>query len=105
MIGASPSVLSHRIQPEEAVAVIHHGLAGTGQVLLGDFVNMSASARDQSGEIQLAQMLGRVVVAAAGHLGQFGNGARLAAAQFLDIYAKLRERSALKDTREKCASL
>jgi glycosyltransferase involved in cell wall biosynthesis len=30
---------------------------------------------------------------------------RHAAAQFLDIYAKLRERSALKDTREKCASL
>ena len=81
---AGAPVSGRLIQPEQAVAIIHHGLAGAGQVLLGDFINMAAPAHDQPGEIQLAQMLGGVVVAAAGYLGQFGNGARLAATQFLE---------------------
>lgn len=81
---AGALVSARRIQPEQAVAVIHDGLAGQGQVLLGDFVNMSAPAHDQAGAHEFGQMFGRVVVAGAGHFGQFGNRARLADAQFLE---------------------
>jgi len=66
------------------VAEVHDGLAGGGQILLGHFINPPAPAQDQSGAVELSEMFGGVVVAAAGDLGQFGNGARFAGAQFLE---------------------
>jgi len=84
VIGASPSVLSHRIQPEEAVAVIHHELAGRGEILFRDLIEPPASTYHQSGFEQSGQMLGGVVVAGAGDFGHLVNGARFATAQFLE---------------------
>ena len=64
--------------------VIQDRLAGRWKILLWDLVNPPAPALDKSAVEQLGQMLGRVVVAATGHLGQFGNRPRLAAGQFLE---------------------
>ena len=66
--------------------VIQDRLAGRGQILLGDLVNPPAPALDETAVEQLGQMLGRVVVAATSHLGQFGNRARLATGQFLEHF-------------------
>ena len=64
--------------------VIQDRLAGLWNILLRDLVNPPAPALDESAVEQLGQMLGRVVIAATGHLGQFSNRARLAAGQFLE---------------------
>jgi hypothetical protein len=64
------------------MAEIHDGLAGRGQILPGHFINPSASAHDYASAKQLGEMFGGVVVAASGDLGQFGNGAWFAGAQF-----------------------
>lgn len=64
--------------------VIQDRLAGRWNILLRNLVNPPAPALHEAAVEQLGQMLGRVVVAATGHLGQFGNSARLAAGQFLE---------------------
>jgi len=64
--------------------VIQDRLAGRWNILLGDLVDPPAPALDEAAVEQLGQMLGGVVVAATGHLGQFGNRARFATGQFLE---------------------
>ena len=64
--------------------VIQDRLAGHGNILLRNLVNPPAPALHETAVEQLGQMLGRVGVAATGHLGQFGNRARLATGQFLE---------------------
>lgn len=64
--------------------VIQDRLAGRWNILLRDLVDPPAPALHETAVEQLGQMLGRVVVAATGYLGQFGNGAWFATGQFLE---------------------
>jgi len=64
--------------------VIQDRLAGRWKILLWDLVNPPTPALHEAAVEQSGQMLGRVVVAATGHLGQFGNRARFATGQFLE---------------------
>ena len=79
-------ILPRRIQPEQAMAEIHDGLAGRWQVLFGYVVKIPILLLKQPGITHQFQMLRRVVVAATGRGGDFTDGPRFARAQFLEDF-------------------
>ena len=68
------------------MAEIHDGLAGRRQILLRNLVKVSATGNNQSGIAHQFEVLGRVVVTATGHCGEFTDGSRFARAQFLEDF-------------------
>ena len=68
------------------MAVIHDGLAGRRQILPGNLIQVAASHNYQPGFAHQLQMLGRVVITATGHGGDFTNRPRFARAQFLEDF-------------------
>ena len=68
------------------MAEIHDGLAGRRQILLRNLVKVAAPHNQQTRRAHQFEMLGRVVITATGHGGDFTNRPRFARAQFLEDF-------------------
>lgn len=69
------------MQPQQAVAEVHDGFAGRGQVVRRYLVEPAPALHDCAGPAQHGEVFGGGIAGAAGGDGQFADHARLAGAQ------------------------